>query len=269
MPAFWKNTSTLDRLVPALQETVDPAEAEWAVLGSRPMPDLDAFPRLQGIFKCGIGTDNVPFEAAAERGIRVCLPGPETAAVIHRETAHFAVSLILRMLYSRVGDLDRWEKSPRPALTERTVLVVGTGNIGGRVAAALKPFLRVLTYDSAHDAPAVLREALPQADVVSLHVPLTRDTRGLVDPAWLTSMKDGAALVNTARGPLVDEQALLAELKSGRLSAAFDVFWQEPYNGPLRALHPFPFFMTPHVASTCQAFLDGLARDLNQCLTHA
>ena len=76
-------------------------------------------------------------------------------------------------------------------------------------------------------------------------------------------MRDGAALVNTARGPVVDEKALLSEIDSGRLRAAFDVFWQEPYEGPLRAFHPDRFLMSPHVASTCEDFLKGLAGDLN------
>lgn len=79
-------------------------------------------------------------------------------------------------------------------------------------------------------------------------------------------MKDGAAVVNTARGPIVDEDALYSELRGGRLRAAFDVFWQEPYNGKLAALHPEPFFMTPHVASTCEEFLEGLAEDFEEFL---
>ena len=78
----------------------------------------------------------------------------------------------------------------------------------------------------------------------------------------LSWMKDGAALINTARGPVVEEDALYEEIKKGRIFAAFDVFWQEPYEGILRQFHPDRFVMSPHVASNCSNFLDGLAQDL-------
>ena len=76
-------------------------------------------------------------------------------------------------------------------------------------------------------------------------------------------MKDGAALINTARGPIVDEEALYAEIKLGRLKAAFDVFWKEPYNQKLKEFYPNFFYMTPHVASTCKGFLIGCRQGLD------
>ncbi len=75
-------------------------------------------------------------------------------------------------------------------------------------------------------------------------------------------MKDGAALINTARGPVVEEEALYEEIKNERIFAAFDVFWQEPYHGILREFHPDRFVMSPHVASNCENFLTGLASSL-------
>ena len=79
-------------------------------------------------------------------------------------------------------------------------------------------------------------------------------------------MKNNATLINSARGAIVDEEALYAELKNGHLKAAFDVYWQEPYKGKLKELHPDPFFMTPHIASTCISFLKGCRDGLDKLI---
>ena len=260
MPPIWKNTATLDALVPELAEPVEPARAELLVLGSKPV-DLTDFPAARGLFKCGVGVDNVPFEACAARGIAVGLPGEGTREVIFDETANFATHLILQMAYAEVGDLAAWQKFPRSRLNDRTALLLGVGNIGTRVRERLRPMMRVVSYDAREDSPTSLEPRMREADVVSIHLPLTEATRGFLDGTRLGWLRDGAAVVNTARGPVVDEQALLAEVQRGRLRAAFDVFWKEPYYGPLRAFHPHHFFMTPHVASTCTAFVEGLAAD--------
>ncbi len=258
---LWKNTNTIDAYIPGLRESLcEASEAEVAVIGSKPI-DLDRLPKLKALFKCGIGTDNVPFETCAERGIEVCLPSPQTAGIIYEETASFAAYLIMRMLYAKVGDLEQWRKFDREFSANRSVLLIGVGNIGKRVMAKISPMVSVLRYDEADPERQSLSSLLPRADVVSLHVPLTPETTGFMDGPKLALMKDSAALVNTARGPIVDEEALFAELSSGRLRAAFDVFWEEPYLGKLRDLCPDPFFMTPHVASTCRDFLEGLAQD--------
>jgi D-3-phosphoglycerate dehydrogenase len=166
------------------------------------------------------------------------------------------------MLYSATGDLESWTKHQRALLGRRTVLVIGMGNIGSRVCAKLGSMVNLLCYDVATHAGENLETMLPRAEVVSLHIPLTDSTRGWFDREKLALMRDGAALVNTARAQLVDENALFREVQSGRLRAAFDVFWTEPYHGPLRAYHPGRFLMTPHIASTCEDFLTGLAEDL-------
>ena len=79
-------------------------------------------------------------------------------------------------------------------------------------------------------------------------------------------MKNGSAIINTSRGAIVNEEALYQELKENRLKAAFDVFWNEPYNGKLKEFYPDPFFMTPHVASTCSGFLNGCREDLDDLI---
>lgn len=256
----WKNTATLDSRIPELSAKVEPDEAECAVIGGKPI-DLSKFPRLRGLFKCGVGIDNIPFDACRDRGIAVGLPSPETAGFIYEETASFAVHLILRMLYQDAGDVETWTKHTRPALDQRTVLLIGQGNIGQRVARKLRELVKLESFDAANDPPDCLAVLLARADVVSLHIPLIEENRNCFDTHKLALMKDGAILVNTARGPLVDEQALLHEIQQGRLRAAFDVFWQEPYHGPLRQFHPERFYMTPHIASANESFLDGLACD--------
>jgi phosphoglycerate dehydrogenase-like enzyme len=151
----------------------------------------------------------------------------------------------------------------RPYIRNRKVLVLGTGNIGSRVAASLRGVVDVLTYDERTNQPGDLVDLLRSCDGLTIHLPLTPQTLHLLNATTLSLLQDGAFIVNTARGPIVEESALLAEIRSGRLRAAFDVFWQEPYHGPLREYHPDRFFMTPHVASTNDAFLRSLAADFN------
>lgn len=260
---IWKNTPTLDEFVPELSDACDAAEGEVAVIGGKKI-DLDSLPKLRGIFKCGIGRDNVPEAECAKRGIAVCFPSESTSRIIFEETANFAVYLIFRMLYSEIGDLRAWKKHSRPFLGTKNVLLIGQGNIGRQVAEKLRPSVGVSTFDVVSNDPSELQGLVAAADVVSLHIPLMAETTGFIDAEKLSWMKDGAALVNTARGPIVDEAALLDEIRDARLRAAFDVYWQEPYTGPLREFHPEYFLMSPHVASTCRDFLQGLADDLRR-----
>jgi phosphoglycerate dehydrogenase-like enzyme len=262
---IWKATSTLDGLINDLTFVNDSSQAQIILIGGKPL-DLKQFPNLKGIFKTGVGTDNLPFAEAAQRQIAIGLPSPQTAAIVYEETASFAAHLCLQMLYANPGNLATWTKYPREALSTRRVLVIGTGNIGQRVVAKLKPFVIVDTFDAVVNQPEDLKSLMSQADCVTLHIPLTEATRQFIDGTRLGWMKTGAALVNTARGPVVDESALLTELKAGRLRAAFDVFWQEPYQGTLRELHPSPFYMTPHIASTCSQFLTATAQDFRKFL---
>ena len=106
---LWKNTNTLDKLVPELLATVDPSVAEVAVIGGKSI-DLSQLPSLKAIFKCGVGVDNVPFEEARERNINVILPSEATKKFIFEETANFAVHLIIQALYRDLGSVENWEK---------------------------------------------------------------------------------------------------------------------------------------------------------------
>ncbi|MGB0370728.1 MAG: NAD(P)-dependent oxidoreductase [Opitutales bacterium] len=256
----WKNTKTLDALLPELSYSEEMSLAEFAIIGSKPIP-LSEFPCLKGLFKCGVGVDNVPFEEAEERGVKVFLPSDITREIIYTETAHFTCHLILKMLLRGVGNLETWTKTPRRALGSNRLLVIGNGNIGRKVAAAMEPFVEVDTYDVLNNAREELEGKVRYANIVSLHLPLTEETRSFMDDEKLSWMQDGTILINTARGPIVDEGALLREVSNGRLKAAFDVFWQEPYQGALCSYHPHDFYMTPHISSNSTDFLDGLAVD--------
>jgi len=265
MLKIWTNTNTLDGLVDDLTFTGSKEEADIALLGSKPI-QLQDFPNLKGIFRAGVGKDNVPIEEAGRKSIKVAFPSPQTVEYIYEETANFTCYLILKMVYSLVGNLSPWEKFPRIALQNRVLLVVGTGNIGKKVRGKMKSLMQVRTYDVLENSPGELEPLLKGADVVSLHIPNLPGNKNFMDAEKLALLKDQAILINTARGALVSEEALSQELEKGRLSAAFDVYWQEPYEGKLKKFYPDRFFMTPHVASTCDAFLKGSAEDLRKLL---
>ena len=268
---IYSNTSTLDGYDEGLNFTQDKSEAEVVLMGSKPV-DISEFPGLKGIFRAGIGRDNVPEAEAAQKGILVRYPSAATVDIIFNETAVFTCYLIFRMLYDQVGTLDPWSKYDRSQLAKARLLVLGTGNIGGRVSNYMKPFMDVDTFDLLVNGLDELPEKLSQADCIAVHIPKNSQTLGFIDAQKLAFMKDGAILINTARGAVVDEDALYDEINRGRLKAAFDVFWQEPYRGKLKEFHPHSFFMTPHVASTCSGFLQGCRNALDELiveLSHA
>jgi phosphoglycerate dehydrogenase-like enzyme len=185
-------------------------------------------------------------------------------------TAELAVTLTLAALrgipeFVRGQDAQEWRFGRYDALADRTVLIVGYGGVGSAVERRLAGFevevLRVARH--ARDGVATLAELpelLPRADVVVLCTPLTDETRGLVDAQFLGRMRDGALLVNVARGPVVRTDALLAELSSGRLRAALDVTDPEPPP----ADHPLwtapGLLMSPHVGGNSTAFLPRAKR---------
>ena len=262
----WKGTSTLDGLIDGIEIANEKSDSEVLLIGGKKI-DLDEFPKLMGIFKTGVGIDNLPFQAAEERGIQIGLPSDSTRDIIFEETASFSCHLILQCLYRNVGDFSTWKKNPRQSLGSKNLLVVGTGNIGRRVCQKMQGLCRVSAFDVVHNRPDEFETLIRDADCVSLHVPMTDQTKQLIDGLRLSWMKDGSAIVNTARGGVIDEDALYDELASGRLFAALDVFWQEPYAGKLKELPHGNVFLTPHIASTCEQFLTETAKDFRSFLT--
>jgi D-3-phosphoglycerate dehydrogenase / 2-oxoglutarate reductase len=210
-----------------------------------------AAPRLRVISRWGVGIDNVDVEAARELGIEV----RNTPAVFADEVADVAIGYMI-MLARRLGTIDAsvragdWHKPQGVSLAGRTLGVIGLGSIGRAVARrGLAMGMTVVGIDPMPGAEAAaaelgvrllgLDEVFVAAHVLSLNLPMSPENRHLVNATRLAAMPRGSFLVNTARGPLVDEAALAAALESGHLGgAALDVFETEPLPAasPLRAL---------------------------------
>lgn len=246
----------------AFRRELETAEVLWHVLEPVTAADVAAAPRLRLIQKVGVGVNTIDLEAAKASGVAVCnMPGTNSRAV-----AELTLALMLGAM-RRVAQLDRetrsggwWRTLPEVAdglgeLGGRTVGLVGMGGVPRVLAPILAAMGARILYTARSrkpDAPAEWRDLaalLDESDVVSLHVPLTADTERMIDAAAIARMKPGAVLVNTARGALVEEQALVAALRDGRLAAAgLDVFAEEPVDAgnPLLALGNV--VLTPHVA---------------------
>jgi phosphoglycerate dehydrogenase-like enzyme len=262
---IWKNTSTLAGFDKGLNFTESKKDAEIVLMGSKQIK-INQFPNLKGIFRVGVGRDNVPEEEARAKGITVRFPSKKTIDVIFEETASFTCSLIFRMLYNDVGTIDPWIKVPRDQMSEKNLLVIGMGKIGSRIANLMQSFLQVTTFDILQNKTTELKSMINRSDCITLHIPKSDDNISFFNREKLSWMKDNSVLINAARGAIVDENALFNELKNGRLKAAFDVYWLEPYNGKLKEFYPDLFYMTPHVASTCKEFVKGCRKNLDDLI---
>ncbi|MFJ6747461.1 MULTISPECIES: 2-hydroxyacid dehydrogenase [unclassified Streptomyces] len=196
-------------------------------------------------------------------------------------TAELALTLTLSALrgipdFVRGQDAGEWRQGFQPALADKSVLIVGYGSIGSAIEDRLTPFECARVARIARTARETVRgpvhplsslsALLPDADVVVLATPLTEDTHGLVGRDFLARMKDGALLVNIARGKIVDTQALLAELEAGRLRAALDVTDPEPLPAGHPLWHAPGVLITPHVGGPSSAFLPRAKRLLRDQL---
>ena len=232
---------------------------------------IDAAPNLRHIQKHGVGVDSIDVDRATHRGIPVSITPEANAASV----AEFTVAAALALL-KRIPERDRlvrsggWRDSgdlPAHEIAGRTVGIIGSGRVGLRVLRAFTLGLDMqgLVYDPFVPAEVVrehggqpvdtLEELLQRADIVTLHTPLTPETRHLINAERLGQMRPHAILVNTCRGPVVDEQALAAALSQGSIAgAAIDVFEQEPPSGSPLLQAPNCLF-SPHVA--------GITRESN------
>ncbi len=237
---------------------------------------MDLAPRVQVICRTGIGYDKVDVAAATRRGIAVCNT-PDAPTI---STAEHAVALMLAVAKRlpsaaaelRAGGGDFFAQHQGMELHGKTLGLVGLGRIGGRVAAVARALgMQVHAFDpyAPPDRAAALGvevagsldALLTAADVVSLHVPLTEETRGLMDAARFSAMRPGSLLINTARGGLVDQEALLRALEEGPLAGAgLDVTEPEPLDPSHPLLHRDDVIVTPHVASATVAGKDRIYR---------
>jgi D-3-phosphoglycerate dehydrogenase len=241
---------------------VDDADAVLAGLEPYDADALKALPRLRCISRCGVGTDSIDLIAATERGITVLT----TIDAVVEPVAQMTVAMIFALarnfpLYSTELRAGQWQRHQAYLLCEWTIGLIGFGRIGRQVERYLRPFSpRVIAADPAvkpHDMPdgvelRHLPSLLAEADLVSLHADRRPELGPLMGKDELAVMKRGSRLVNTARGHLVDEAALLEALQVGHLAgAALDVFQKEPYQGPLVTLPQV--LCTPHTGSLTRA----------------
>jgi glyoxylate reductase len=258
-----------DRLPPppeALRERVHEVEGLLCMLTDRIDADLlAAAPRLRGVANYAVGSDNIDLEAATARGIPVGV----TPEVLTEATADLAFALILaacRRLPEaaaavRAGDWRTWEPGAFLGLelNGATLGVLGAGRIGAAVARRAEGFgMRVLSWSRSSEA--ALDHVLEQADVVSLHLPLTPETHGLLGASALARMKPTAVLVNTARGPLIDPGALVAALHGGGIAAAaLDVTDPEPMPHDHPLLLAPNLLVVPHIGSATHVAREAMA----------
>jgi phosphoglycerate dehydrogenase-like enzyme len=225
-------------------------------------------PALEVVQTLTAGVDNV--RPHLRPGVTLC----NARGVHDASTAELGVALILASLrgipeFVEARARREWAAGRRESLADKRVVVIGAGAIGQALERRLRPFECEVTLVGRTRREGVagmadLADLLPGADVVVLLVPMTDETRGMVDAKFLAQLKDGALLVNLARGPVVDTDALLAELESGRLRAALDVTDPEP----LPAEHPLwaapGLLLSPHVGGNTSAFVPrnrALVRD--------
>ena len=261
------------------------ADADAVVAGgAMPAEVIEAAGKLRVIANYGAGYDKVDIAAAAARGI----PVTNIPEAVTDVTAEIAIALMLAVA-RRVGEMNLRARREEPSglfgmgrdmgmtLRGKTLGISGCGRIGGRVAEIARVLgMRVLGYSRRGADPAVAEpvsfdELIARSDVLSLHCPLTEETRGVISREVLARMKPGAILINTARGAVVDNDALAEAVASGHLAGAgLDVFPEEPQI-PARLLEQERIVVTPHVGSNtyedrcamaracCEQILDVLA----------
>lgn len=270
---------------PAFDELGEVGEVEVRPLADldAPRPDVEAlvvanepvsvelFPNLCVVANFGVGYDRIGVDACLERGVVVT----NTPGVLDAATADLTLALILATTRGVVagdrlvragGWTGAWSEGElADEVTGSTLGVVGLGRIGSAVARRARGFeLRVLYTQRRQVETDVgeyreLDRLLEESDAVTLHVPLTPETDGLIDAGRLALLRDGACLVNTARGEIVDEDALVAELVSGRLRAGLDVFRDEP-NVPSALLALPNVVLTPHIGSGTREAREAMTR---------
>lgn len=255
----------------------DPAHCAFYVVPYMKGPQIAVRPLremtgVQVVQTLSAGIDHVePGLGLLPAGVRLC----NAKGVHEASTAELALALILASLRGFPGfvhgqDNEEWRSGFYPALADKSVLIVGYGSIGSAIEDRLTPFecarvarvarsARTTARGPVHpldDLPALL----PEADIVILSTPLNPSTQGLVGADFLAAMRDGALLVNVARGGVVDTKALLSELESGRLRAALDVTDPEPLPSGHPLWHAPNVLITPHVGGSTSAFMPRAKR---------
>ncbi|MEU2763350.1 2-hydroxyacid dehydrogenase [Streptomyces sp. NPDC007094] len=262
----------------------NPADCAYYVVPYMKGPEiaqapLAAMSGVQVVQTLSAGIDHVePGLPLLPSGVRLC----NAKGVHEASTAELTLALILASLRGFPGfvqgqDKEEWRSGFYPALADKSVLIVGYGSIGSAIEDRLAPFECARVARVARSARTTARglvhalddlpALLPEADVVILSTPLNAFTQRLVGADFLAAMRDGALLVNVARGGVVDTKALLSELESGRLRAALDVTDPEPLPQGHPLWHAPNVLITPHVGGSTSAFEPRAKRLLAEQLT--
>ena len=235
---------------------------------------LSQAPRLRVVARHGVGLDNIDVDACTRRGVRVVHTPLATVEAVAEHTAGLMLAVAKGIVGSdtavRTGEFSsRRSTAVAVELRGKTLGVVGFGRIGRRVAEICRAAfaMAVLFADvlPRHDAAVLLHaervpldELLARSDVVSLHVPLTAETYHLVDAVRLARLRPGAILINTSRGAVVDEAALVPALEDRRLAVGLDVYEQEPLPVSSPLIRLANVVLTPHVASHTEEALRAM-----------
>lgn len=270
---------------------------EWDLDGAAPRPEIDVVvpPYWGGIRRleqlAGVKTKLVQSQSIGYNGVVDHLPAGlrfANAATVHEaSTAELALGLTLAAQrgiaeFTRDGLEGKWAARSLPSLADRRVLIVGYGGVGKAIEARLAGFETTITRlaRSARDEVNLagqnvrvhgideLHEQLAQADVVILGLPLSDDTHRIIDAAALAALPDGALVVNVGRGPLIDTDALVAELETGRLRAALDVTDPEPLPADHRLWELPNVVITPHVGGDSSAMMPRVVALIKRQVAH-
>jgi len=238
---------------------------------------IDHAPKLKLVGRAGVGLDNVDVNYCKEKGIKIV----NTPSAPRNAVAELVVGMIislLRAIYRGHTEMKKknWLKKELLGneVQGKTLGIIGFGGIGKVVADKAKAMgMKVLAYDLRPVEPEYAKfvrqvgidTLLAESDVISLHTVLVPETKGMINKKTIEKMKDGAFIVNTARGELIEEEALYEALKSGKLAgAALDVFWQEPYSGKLLELENVLF--TPHIGGNTKEAQIRIGEELIEAL---
>jgi len=299
-PAFCKSESLKSKLSRLFPDTVyNPTneylsgselidflkDADAAIIGRDPIAQdiLDALPKLKMISKYGVGLDNLDLEAIQQKGIELAVTEGTNKRSVAELTLSFMIGLCHNIFISSIRmKKGEWFRDGGRDLSGKTVGLIGCGNVGREVIKLLKPFGCKLLINDIEDRSEFCREQgatessfeaiIKQSDIVTLHVPLTNLTRDMINENVLQSMKANAFLVNTSRGPVVNQSHLHQALVSGKISgAALDVFYSEPPED-LPFLQLPNLMVTPHIGGNSveaveamgQGAIDNLVKYFNK-----
>ena len=239
---------------------------------------IEAATKLRMIQRTGVGTDTIDLKALKEKGIPVYVNSGINSISVAEHTILLMLSVLRRLSWVDAGvKAGKWGKNDIGiechSLSGKTVGVIGIGNIGKTVVKMLQPFgVTIIYYDPFRLSELEEKELniqylelpdlIKQVDILSLHCPLTSQTKGLIGAREIVSMKQGSVIVNTARGPLIDENALIESLKSGHIKGAgLDVFSPEPPNKNNPLFNFDNVILTPHVGGLTLETFSKMIRD--------